>query len=80
MTFTATADVMLPATVIGSWPRPTWFTESMWGRPLDTALMDIRYREQFEDALAVVVSDQQRAGLDILTAAGFRATAKRSFP
>ncbi len=65
--FTATADLTLPTTVIGSWPRPSWFTESMWGRPLDTAMMDIRYREQFEDALAVVISDQQRAGLDILT-------------
>jgi 5-methyltetrahydropteroyltriglutamate--homocysteine methyltransferase len=67
MTFTATADVALPSTVIGSWPRPAWFTESMWGRPLDTAMMDPRYREQFGDALAVVVSDQQRAGLDIVT-------------
>ena len=67
MTFTATADLALPSTVIGSWPRPAWFTESMWGRPLDTAMMDPRYREQFQDALAVVVSDQQRAGLDIVT-------------
>jgi 5-methyltetrahydropteroyltriglutamate--homocysteine methyltransferase len=67
VTFTATADLMLPATVIGSWPRPSWFTESMWGRPLDTAMMDARYREQFSDALAVVISEQQRAGLDILT-------------
>ncbi len=67
MAFTATTDLMLPVTVIGSWPRPSWFTESMWGRPLDTAMMDTRYREQFQDALAVLVSDQQRAGLDILT-------------
>jgi 5-methyltetrahydropteroyltriglutamate--homocysteine methyltransferase len=67
MAFTATADHVLPATVIGSWPRPSWFTESMRGRPLDTAMMDTTYREQFQDALAVVVSEQQRAGLDILT-------------
>jgi 5-methyltetrahydropteroyltriglutamate--homocysteine methyltransferase len=39
----------------------------MWGRPLDTAMMDPWYREQFTDAHAVVVSDQERAGLDILT-------------
>jgi 5-methyltetrahydropteroyltriglutamate--homocysteine methyltransferase len=39
----------------------------MWGRPLDTAMMDPWYREQFSDAHAVVVSDQARAGLDILT-------------
>lgn len=67
MAFTATADLTLPATVIGSWPRPSWFTESMWGRPLDTAMMDSRFREQFQDALAVVISEQQRAGLDIVT-------------
>ncbi|MBV8989301.1 MAG: hypothetical protein JO372_12155, partial [Solirubrobacterales bacterium] len=67
MAFTATAALTLPTTVIGSWPRPSWFTESMWGRPLDTAMMDRSYREQFQDALSVVISDQQRAGLDILT-------------
>jgi len=39
----------------------------MWGRPLDTCLMDTRFREKFQDALAVVLSDQERAGLDILT-------------
>jgi 5-methyltetrahydropteroyltriglutamate--homocysteine methyltransferase len=41
--------------------------ESMWGRPLDTCLMDVRFREKFQDAMAVVISDQERAGIDILT-------------
>jgi 5-methyltetrahydropteroyltriglutamate--homocysteine methyltransferase len=58
---------MLPTTVTGSWPRPRWFTLSMWGRPLPTAMMDVSYRELFGDALSVVISDQERAGLDILT-------------
>jgi len=39
----------------------------MWGRPLDTMMMNPWYREQFSDAHAVVVSDQERVGLDILT-------------
>jgi 5-methyltetrahydropteroyltriglutamate--homocysteine methyltransferase len=30
-------------------------------------MMDVRFREKFQDALAVVLSDQERAGLDILT-------------
>jgi 5-methyltetrahydropteroyltriglutamate--homocysteine methyltransferase len=30
-------------------------------------MLDIAYREQFTDALAVVVSDQERAGLDLVT-------------
>ena len=67
MAFTATKDLMLPATVTGSWPRPRWYNVNMWGRPLDTAMMDPWYREQFSDAHAIVVSDQLRAGLDILT-------------
>ncbi len=65
--FTATADLVLPATVTGSWPRPRWFDVSMWGEPLDTCMMDVRFREKFQDALAVVVSDQERAGLDLVT-------------
>ncbi len=50
--FTATKDPMLPATVTGSWPRPRWSTASMWGRPLDSAMMDPWFREQFTDAHA----------------------------
>jgi 5-methyltetrahydropteroyltriglutamate--homocysteine methyltransferase len=67
MTFSATQDVLLPATVTGSWPRPQWYTESLWGRPLDTAMLDPMYQEQFADAHALVVSEQERCGLDILT-------------
>jgi 5-methyltetrahydropteroyltriglutamate--homocysteine methyltransferase len=29
--------------------------------------LDVRFREKFQDALAVVISDEERAGLDILT-------------
>jgi 5-methyltetrahydropteroyltriglutamate--homocysteine methyltransferase len=65
--FTVTANAILPCTVTGSWPRPRWFDASMWGRPLDTCLLDVRFREKFQDALATVLSDQERAGLDILT-------------
>jgi len=65
--FTVTADLMLPSTVTGSWPRPRWMDVSMWGRPLDTCMMDVRFREKFQDAMAVVISDQERTGLDILT-------------
>ncbi len=64
---TATKDLMLPATVTGSWPRPRWYDGGLWGRPLDTALLDVSFREQFLDAHATVIADQERAGLDILT-------------
>jgi 5-methyltetrahydropteroyltriglutamate--homocysteine methyltransferase len=67
MAFTATKDLMLPTTVTGSWPRPRWYTENLWARPLDTAMMNPWFREQFSDAHAIVVVDQERCGLDILT-------------
>jgi 5-methyltetrahydropteroyltriglutamate--homocysteine methyltransferase len=65
--FTATADRVLPTTVTGSWPRPAWFEAGLWGRSLSDALLDISYREQLLDAVSVVVGEQERAGLDIVT-------------
>src|SRR5438876_12023773 len=64
--FTATANLILPSTTTGSCPRPRWFDVSMWGRPLDTCMLDVCFREKFQDAMAVVISDQERAGLDML--------------
>src|SRR5580698_3262501 len=69
--FTATKDLILPSTTTGSFPRPRWFDVSMWGKPLDTCMQDVRFREKLQDALAVVISDQERAGLDVLTHGDF---------
>jgi 5-methyltetrahydropteroyltriglutamate--homocysteine methyltransferase len=65
--FTATKDLILPTTVTGSWPRPRWYTGRLDGRPVSTAMKDVVFREQLSDALATLLSDQERAGLDILT-------------
>ena len=65
--YTITKDLILPTTVTGSWPRPSWYDMSMWGKPIDSCMQDVRYRERFQDAMTVVVGDEQRAGLDILT-------------
>jgi 5-methyltetrahydropteroyltriglutamate--homocysteine methyltransferase len=43
----------------------------MWGRLLDTCMMDVRFREKFQDALTVVRSEQERVGLNILTHGDF---------
>jgi 5-methyltetrahydropteroyltriglutamate--homocysteine methyltransferase len=69
--FTVTKDLMLPSAVTGSWPRPRWFDVSCWGKSLDTCMLDVHFREKFQDALAVVISDQERAGLDILAHGDF---------
>ena len=62
--FTATADLIFPSTTTGSFPHPPWFDVNMWGRTFV-------FREKFQDALAVVISDQERAGLDILSHGDF---------
>ncbi len=71
MVLTATRDQILPTTVTGSWPRPTWYTESLNGRPFSGAMADLAFREQYVDAIATVVSDQEYAGLDIVTNGDF---------
>lgn len=65
--FTATAEQVLPTAVTGSWPRPAWFTAGLWGRSISDALLDLSYREQLLDAVSVVIGEQERAGLDIVT-------------
>ena len=65
--FTATKDLLLPTTVTGSWPRPAWYTGNLYGQALSTAMADIAFREPFIDAISTVISDQEVAGLDILT-------------
>ena len=64
---TATKDLVLPTTVTGSWPRPSWFTGNLLERPFSTGMGDVAYREQFVDAVSSVLADQELAGLDILT-------------
>jgi 5-methyltetrahydropteroyltriglutamate--homocysteine methyltransferase len=65
--YTATADIKLPTTIIGSLPRPHWFTENLGTRAFRDAMVDQRYREQYLDAVATYLKDQETAGLDILT-------------
>jgi 5-methyltetrahydropteroyltriglutamate--homocysteine methyltransferase len=64
--FKATKDLVLPTTITGSIPRPAWYTENLSGRSFSTAMGTLSYREQYGDALATFVSEQEAAGLDIL--------------
>ena len=65
--YTATARVILPTTITGSMPRPSWYTENVGARPFRDALSDARFREQYTDAVGAHLKDQERAGLDIVT-------------
>jgi hypothetical protein len=53
----ATKDKQLPTAMIGSFPRPSWFTESLRSRPFKVALGDSLYREQYLDAVACYLTE-----------------------
>ncbi len=64
--FVATADKILPTAMVGSFPKPSWFNQNLHGRPFKVAMGDSMYREQYLDAVACYVNEQERCGLDIL--------------
>ena len=63
----ATKDIVLPTTITGSLPRPHWYTATLGDRSFREALSDVKYREQYFDAVSSYIRDQERAGLDIVT-------------
>ena len=58
---------LLPTTMVGSYPRPLWFTQQLAGRDVLEAFKVASHAEAFHDATRVVIKDQEEAGLDILT-------------
>jgi 5-methyltetrahydropteroyltriglutamate--homocysteine methyltransferase len=57
----------LETTMVGSYPRPSWFTHQLHGRDVLDALKDRHHQEAFHDAIRTVIADQEDAGLDVLT-------------
>lgn len=70
----ATADTILPTTITGSLPRPSWYTENLGQKTFLAAMVETRFREQYEDALAVYLNQQTIAGLDIFSDGDVRFT------
>src|SRR5437667_9842994 len=58
---------MLPTTITGSLPRPSWYTENLGTKSFLDAMVISRFREQYVDALSVYLREQEVAGLDIVT-------------
>src|SRR5215469_16071175 len=65
--FKASAGKTLPTSIIGSLPRPSWCTAVLGARSFLEAMVNARYREQYEDAVSVHLRAQETAGLDICT-------------
>lgn len=58
---------LLPTTMVGSYPRPAWFTHQLAGKDILEAFKLAGHSEAFHDATRVVIQDQVDAGLDLLT-------------
>jgi 5-methyltetrahydropteroyltriglutamate--homocysteine methyltransferase len=65
--YKASAGIMLPTSIIGSLPRPAWYTAVLGSRSFLEAMVNSRYREQYEDAVSCFLRAQEIAGLDICT-------------
>jgi 5-methyltetrahydropteroyltriglutamate--homocysteine methyltransferase len=65
--YKASASVVLPTSIIGSLPRPAWYTAALGSHSFLEAMVNSRYREQYEDAVSSHLRAQEMAGLDICT-------------
>jgi len=60
-------DTILPTTMVGSYPRPSWFQHQLLGRDVRVAFKEVAHEEAYTDAVGTVIDDQEQAGLDIVT-------------
>src|SRR5215470_11221775 len=65
--FKASAGKTLPTSIIGSLPRPSWYTAVLGAKSFLEAMVNARYREQYEDAVSAHLRAQEISGLDICT-------------
>ena len=65
--YKASAGVLLPTSIIGSLPRPAWHTAQIGSKSFLEAMVNARWREQYEDAVSTHLRAQEVAGLDICT-------------
>src|SRR5262249_24551453 len=65
--FKASAGKPRPPSIIGSLPRPSWYPAVLGTKSFLEAMLNARYREQYEDAVSVHLRAQETAGLDICT-------------
>ncbi len=59
--------MLLPTTMVGSYPRPSWFRHQLEGRDVLDAFKVTYHAEAFEDAVRTVLRDRELAGLDLPT-------------
>jgi hypothetical protein len=75
--YKASAGILLPTSIIGSLPRPSWHTAVLGARSFLEAMVNARWREQYEDAVSTHLRAQEIAG-SISAPTAMRITTKRS--
>jgi 5-methyltetrahydropteroyltriglutamate--homocysteine methyltransferase len=65
--YKASAGLVLPTSIIGSLPRPSWYSATLGSQSFLEAMVNSRFREQYEDAVSCFLRAQEIAGLDICT-------------
>ncbi len=61
-------DILIPTMMVGNYPKPRWFSGNPNAAvPFGEYLPDSISFETFEDCIAAMVSDQERAGLDVIS-------------
>jgi methionine synthase II (cobalamin-independent) len=60
------SEILLPTTMVGSYPRPPWLTGKIFGEFDEPDYIDYGTKERFWDAVQLCVDDQVRAGIDIV--------------
>jgi len=63
----ATEGLVLPTSLIGSLPRPSWYIKRLGSQTFLEAMVDSVFREQYTDTVSVYLTEQETAGLDICT-------------
>jgi 5-methyltetrahydropteroyltriglutamate--homocysteine methyltransferase len=63
----ATKNTVLPTTITGSLPRPSWYTQNLGSRSFLDAMVNNQFREQYVDTVGIYLHEQEMAGLDIVT-------------
>jgi len=53
--------------MVGSYPRPEWYKYQLLGKDVRVAFKHVGHAEAYDDATHTAITDQEEAGLDIVT-------------
>ena len=61
-------DILIPTMMVGNYPKPRWFVGQRFADvPVGGFVSDSVSKEAFDDCIAALVVDQERAGLDVIS-------------